>query len=57
MIGEWPGLAKRLDALSDMRATSDCRGLCCALPEQWLGHDAGAVISSSQKRARPRLVY
>jgi uncharacterized protein (DUF1501 family) len=47
MIGEWQGLAKGLDALGDMRATSDCRGLYCALPEQWLGHDAGAVISSS----------
>jgi uncharacterized protein (DUF1501 family) len=56
MIGEWPGLATGLDALGNVKASSDFRGLYCALLEQWLGHDAGAVIPGSQKFGRPQLV-
>jgi uncharacterized protein (DUF1501 family) len=44
MIGEWPGLVTGLDALGNVRATSDFRGLYCSLLEQWMGQDAGAVI-------------
>jgi hypothetical protein len=44
MIGEWPGLAKGLNAEGNVKATSDCRGLYCSLLEQWLGQEAGPVI-------------
>jgi hypothetical protein len=44
MIGEWPGLAKGLDALGNVKATFDFRGLYCSLLEQWLGCEAELVI-------------
>ena len=56
MIGEWPGLANGLDALGNVKATSDFRGLYCSLLEQWLGHDAGSVIPGSGRLARPRVI-
>src|SRR5205807_1535865 len=55
MIGEYPGL-DTLDDNDNLRATSDFRGLYCALLEQWLGADAGAVIPGADGFARPRVV-
>jgi uncharacterized protein (DUF1501 family) len=55
MVGEFPGLAK-LDEDGNLRATSDFRGVYCGLLEQWLGHDAGAVIPEAARFARPALV-
>lgn len=48
MIGEWPGLAKGLNAEGNVRATLDFRGLYCSLLEQWLGHEAAphAILRS-----------
>jgi uncharacterized protein (DUF1501 family) len=34
MIGEWPGLAAGLDALGNVKPTSDFRGLYSALLER-----------------------
>jgi uncharacterized protein (DUF1501 family) len=56
MIGEWPGLAKGLDQLGNVRATSDFRGLYSSLLEQWLEYDASAVIPGAARMARPRVV-
>ena len=39
MVGEFPGL-DRLDEDGNLRATSDFRGVYCALLEQWFGTDA-----------------
>jgi uncharacterized protein (DUF1501 family) len=55
MVGEFPGLAT-LDAQSNLRATSDFRGMYCALLEQWLGVDAAQVIPGAASLARPVLV-
>ena len=55
LIGEYPGV-ESLDAEGNLRATSDFRGLYCALLEQWLGTDAGAVIPGASKFARPRVI-
>ena len=55
MVGEYPGL-DRLDEDGNLRATSDFRALYCALLEQWLGHDAAAVIPNAARFARPRVV-
>jgi uncharacterized protein (DUF1501 family) len=55
MVGEFPGLAS-LDAQSNLRATSDFRGMYCALLEQWLGVDAAQVIPGAAGLARPVLV-
>jgi len=43
MVGEFPGLAS-LDEDDNVRVTSDFRAMYCALLDQWLGHDAAAVI-------------
>jgi uncharacterized protein (DUF1501 family) len=56
MVGEWPGLATGLDALGNVRATSDFRGLYCSLLEQWLGHEAAPIIPGASGLARPLLV-
>jgi uncharacterized protein (DUF1501 family) len=56
MIGEWPGLEKGLDELGNLQATSDFRGVYCSLLEQWLGHDAAAVIPGAAGLTRPVLV-
>ncbi|MEA2493634.1 MAG: hypothetical protein QOJ29_1545 [Thermoleophilaceae bacterium] len=55
LIGEYPGL-DQLDKDGNLRATSDFRGLYCALLEQWLGTDAGAVIPGASAFTRPALI-
>jgi uncharacterized protein (DUF1501 family) len=55
MIGEFPGL-DHLDDEGNLRATADFRGLYCALLEQWLGTDAGAVIPGASAFARPAVI-
>jgi uncharacterized protein (DUF1501 family) len=55
MVGEFPGLAT-LDAQSNLRATSDFRGMYCALLEQWMGVDAAQIIPGAAGLARPVLV-
>jgi len=55
MVGEFPGL-ERLDEDGNLRPTSDFRGVYCGLLEQWLGHDAGAVIPEAGRFGRPALV-
>jgi len=55
MIGEFPGLAQ-LDQNDNVRVTSDFRGMYCSLLEQWLGHDAAAVIPGASSFERPLLV-
>jgi uncharacterized protein (DUF1501 family) len=39
-----------------VRATSDFRAVYCALLEQWLSTDAGAVIPEAARFRRPVLV-
>ena len=57
MIGEFPGLgAGGLDALGNLRATTDFRGVYAALIEQWLGTDAGGIIPGAASFARPTLL-
>jgi len=56
MIGEWPGLAAGLDEDDNLLATADFRAVYCALLEQWLGHDADAIIPGASGFARPALV-
>jgi uncharacterized protein (DUF1501 family) len=55
LIGEYPGV-DHLDAEGNLRATSDFRGLYCALLEQWLGADAAAVIPGASGFKRPRVI-
>jgi uncharacterized protein (DUF1501 family) len=55
MVGEFPGLAQ-LDPNDNVRVTSDFRAMYCSLLEQWLGHDAAAVILGASSFARPTLV-
>jgi uncharacterized protein (DUF1501 family) len=56
MIGEWPGLANGLDALGNVRATSDFRSLYASLLEQWLGHEAAPIIPGAAKLGRVQVV-
>ena len=56
MIGEWPGLATGLDALGNLRATADFRGLYCSLLEQWLGHEAAPIIPGAASLGRVPVV-
>jgi uncharacterized protein (DUF1501 family) len=56
MVGEWPGLATGLDALGNVQATADFRGVYCSLLEQWLGHEAAAVIPGASAFSRAPLV-
>jgi uncharacterized protein (DUF1501 family) len=55
LIGEYPGM-DNLDAEGNLRATSDFRALYCALLEQWLGTDAGAVIPGAAGFKRPAVI-
>jgi uncharacterized protein (DUF1501 family) len=55
MVGEFPGLSS-LDGDDNVRVTSDFRGMYCSLLEQWLGHDAEAIIPGAAGFARPTLV-
>jgi uncharacterized protein (DUF1501 family) len=56
MVGEFPGLAAGLDEDGNVRATSDFRGVYCALLEQWFGIDAGRVIPQASAFQRPKLI-
>jgi uncharacterized protein (DUF1501 family) len=56
MVGEWPGLAKGLDPLGNVKATSDFRSLYCSLLEQWLGFEAAGVIPGAGRLGRVRVV-
>jgi uncharacterized protein (DUF1501 family) len=55
MVGEFPGL-DQLDPDGNLRATSDLRAVYASLLEQWLGHDAAAVLPDARAMARPALV-
>jgi uncharacterized protein (DUF1501 family) len=55
MVGEFPGFGT-LDEDDNLRNTADFRGVYCALLEQWLGVDAGAIIPNASAFARPALV-
>ncbi|HVS84009.1 MAG TPA: DUF1501 domain-containing protein [Gaiellaceae bacterium] len=56
MVGEFPGLKNGLDDDGNVKATSDFRGVYCALLEQWLGVDAGRVIPNAASFQRPKLI-
>jgi uncharacterized protein (DUF1501 family) len=55
MVGEYPGM-EQLDEDGNLRVTSDFRGVYCSLLEQWLGHDAAAIIPEAARFGRPALV-
>lgn len=55
MIGEFAALS-RLDVNGNQRENVDFRGLYCSLIEQWLGHDAGAVIPGAHHFHRYKLL-
>jgi uncharacterized protein (DUF1501 family) len=55
LIGEFPGL-EALDNEGNLRATSDFRGLYCALLEQWLDADAGAIVPGAARFQRPKVI-
>jgi uncharacterized protein (DUF1501 family) len=55
MVGEFPGLTS-LDPQSNVKVTSDFRGVYCSLLEQWFGVDAGPVIPGASAFTRPALV-
>ncbi|HEY6761536.1 MAG TPA: DUF1501 domain-containing protein [Baekduia sp.] len=55
MIGAFPGLTS-LDDESNLKVTSDFRGVYCSLLEQWFGVDAAPVIPGASSFARPALV-
>ncbi len=56
MVGEFPGLAKGLDANGNVKPTSDFRGVYVSLLEQWLGFDAARIVPDAGRFARPKLV-
>jgi len=55
MIGEFPGLTS-LDPSSNLKVTSDFRGVYCSLLEQWYGVDAAPIIPGAASFARPDLI-
>jgi uncharacterized protein (DUF1501 family) len=55
MIGEFPGLTS-LDPSSNLKVTSDFRGVYCSLLEQWYGVDAAPIIPGASAFARPDLI-
>src|SRR4051794_2055262 len=55
MVGQFPGLTS-LDPQSNLKVTSDFRGVYCSLLEQWYGVDAAAVIPGASSFARPDLI-
>jgi uncharacterized protein (DUF1501 family) len=55
MIGEFPGLTS-LDPSSNLKVTSDFRGVYCSLLEQWYGVDAAPIIPGAASFARPALI-
>jgi uncharacterized protein (DUF1501 family) len=56
LVGELPGLRNGLDRDGNLRATVDYRSIYCSLLEQWLGHDAAAVIPNARAYDRVGLV-
>ena len=56
MVGEFPGLAKGLDANGNVKPTSDFRGVYVSSLEQWLGFDAARIVPDAGRFARPKLV-
>ncbi len=58
LIGEFPGLVAGtgLDPYGNVRATTDFRGLYCALLEQWFQTEAAGIIPSAAAFARPVLL-
>jgi uncharacterized protein (DUF1501 family) len=57
LLGEFPGLAagSGLDAAGNLRATTDFRGMYCALLEQWFQTEAAGIIPSAATFTRPAL--
>jgi uncharacterized protein (DUF1501 family) len=57
LVGDFPGLAAGtgLDPAGNLKATSDFRGLYCALLEQWFQTEAQGIIPSAASFARPTL--
>ena len=55
MIGEFPGL-KRLDAMGNLRATADFRGVYGALVGDWFGVDPAAVLPDARGIGRPAVI-
>jgi uncharacterized protein (DUF1501 family) len=55
MVGEFPGLSS-LDQHSNLKVTSDFRGVYRALLEQWYGVDAGPIIPGAASFTPPTLV-
>ncbi|MCW2983036.1 MAG: hypothetical protein JWR63_606 [Conexibacter sp.] len=55
MVGEFPGLTS-LDPQSNLKVTSDFRGVYCSLLEQWYGVDATPIIPGAASFARPALI-
>jgi uncharacterized protein (DUF1501 family) len=55
MLGEFPGL-DRLDEDGNLRPTSDFRAVYSSMIEQWLSHDAAAVIPDAARYGRPALL-
>jgi uncharacterized protein (DUF1501 family) len=54
-VGAFPGLTS-LDQQSNLKVTSDFRGVYCSLLEQWYGVDAAPIIPNASAFARPDLV-
>ena len=55
LVGEFPGLAQ-LDPQGNLRATSDFRGLYCALCADWFGVDPAVVLGAGARLARPKVL-
>ena len=55
MVGEFPGLSS-LDPQSNLKVTSDFRGVYCSLLEDWYGVDAAPIIPGAAGFARPTLI-
>jgi len=55
MIGEFPGV-DNLDEDGNLRPTADFRGIYSSLIEQWLNHDAAAVVPGAGSFARTPLL-
>lgn len=56
MLGEFPGLRGGLDSDGNLKATLDFRSVYASLLEQWLGHDAAAVIPHAGRFGRPKVI-
>lgn len=54
-LGEYPGLSS-LDVDGNLRSTTDFRALYSSLLEQWLGQDAGPIISGADELGRYALL-